>query len=211
MPHSASAPVRDAGLLQTAARLTQAKPLQADPSKCETHGPSLLRHHLEARDTAALFLGHVAVAERSRGERAQQPRARRVTASAPAALQDLGALVFSDHTLHLQQQVVLRGAANGPVQEQHLGSGTAELLHQQGLVRVAADQSVGREDIKPLNAPRRRSVAQPFQRWADQEGTAVALIDIGVIGLDVAAICSNPFAQRRDLAGDGVVACLALG
>jgi len=106
-----------------------------------------------------------------------------VTASTPAALQDFGALVFSDHTLHLQQQVVLCGATNGPVQEQHLGSGTAELLHQQGLMRMAAGQAVRREDVKPSDAPCRCRIAQPFQRWADQERTAVALVDIGVIGL----------------------------
>jgi hypothetical protein len=35
----------------------------------------------------------------------------------PAALEHLGALILGDHPLHLQQQIVLRGLAQGPVQE----------------------------------------------------------------------------------------------
>ena len=45
-----------------------------------------------------------------------------MTASAPTALEDLGAFIFGNHALHLQQQVVLGCAADGTVQEDNLGA-----------------------------------------------------------------------------------------
>ena len=65
---------RAAGLLQAAADLAQADPLQPDPGEDQPDSPSmrLLRHYVEARDAAARALGDVAVAVGSRGEGAEQ-------------------------------------------------------------------------------------------------------------------------------------------
>jgi hypothetical protein len=117
-----------------------------------------------------------------------------VAASPSAALQDLRPLVLGDHPLHLQQEVVLRRAADGPVQEDHLDAGAAELFHQQRLVGVAAGEPVGGLHIEPLDGPGRHHVAQPLQRRADEGGAAEALIGIGMIGLELSAIGSDPLA-----------------
>jgi hypothetical protein len=47
-------------------------------------------------------------------------------ATATAALQNLGAFVFGDHALDLEQQIVLRRIANGPVQKHDFDAGAAQ-------------------------------------------------------------------------------------
>ena len=70
-----------------------------------------------------------------------------MAAPAPAAFQDLGALVLGDNALDLEQQVVLGGAADRVVEEDHVGPGPPELLNQQNLVGIAAGQPVRRQDV----------------------------------------------------------------
>ena len=113
--------------------------------------------------------------------------------------------------LDLQQQVVLGRAADRAVEEDDLDAGAAELLHQQHLVGIAAGQPVGGVDVERSMRPGRHGVAQPLQRRAQQAGAAVALVDVGVVGLELPAIGGDALAQRGDLAGDGVVARLLLG
>src|SRR5215204_2414594 len=93
--------------------------------------------------------------------------------SPSSPLQDLGTLVLSNDPLDLEQEVVLRAGANGPVEEGDLDAGSPELLHQEGLMRVAPGQPVGREKIDPVDLPGRHSVAQPFQSRPHQRGSAV--------------------------------------
>src|SRR4051812_14442250 len=206
------APVcRAAGVLQAAADLAQAQPLQPDPGEDLPDRGRLLGDNLEAGHAATLILGDVAVAERRGGERAEQAGARRMAAPAPTAFQNLGALVLGDHPLDLQQQVVLGRAGDRAVEEDDLSAGAPELLHQQHLVGMAASQPVGGMDIETIDAAGRHGIAQPLQRRAQQAGAAVALVDIGVIGLELATIGGDALAQRGDLAGDGVIARLLLG
>ena len=101
--------------------------------------------------------------------------------SPSAPLQDLGALVFGNDALDLEQEVVLRAGADGPVEEGDLNAGAPELLHQQGLVRMTPGEPVGREYVDTVDLPGGRRIAQPLQGWTHQRGSAVALVDEGVI------------------------------
>ena len=154
------------GSLQAATDLAQAQPFQPDPGEDQPDRDRLLGNHLEAGHAAALILGDVAVTERRGGERAEQARARCMAAPAAAALQDPGALVLGDNTLDLQQQVVLRRAADRTVEEDDLGAGTPELLHQQHLMGLAAGQPVGGMDVETVDAAGRHGVTQPLQSRA---------------------------------------------
>jgi hypothetical protein len=178
--------------LQTAADLAQAEPVVADPVEHRLNDLGLVRNHIEAGDPATLILGHVTVPKRRRGERTQQARARRMTASAPTALEDLGAFIFGNHALHLQQQVVLGCAADGTVQEDNLGAAATELLHQQGLMGVTAGQTVRRKHIKPRDASRGHRIAQSFKCRANEQRTAVAVVDVGVVGLKLTPVGCDP-------------------
>ena len=129
-----------------------------------------------------------------------------MAAPAPAPLQDLGPLVLGDDALDLKQQVVLRGAADRVVEEDHVGPGPPELLDQQDLVGIAAGQPVRRHDVDALDRSSGDRVAQALQRRAHQERAAVALVDIGVVRLQSPTVGRDPLAQDRHLSEDRVVA-----
>src|SRR3954463_4070204 len=130
--------------------------------------------------------------------------------SPPTTLQDLGTLVLSNNALDLEQEVVLGTGANGPVEEGDLDAGSPELLHQQGLMRVAPGQSVGREKIDPVDLPGGHSITQPFQRRPHQRRSAVPLVDVGGVWAHCSPIGCNSLAQGGDLAGGGIVTGLSL-
>ena len=57
----------------------------------------------------------------------------------PAApLHDLGALVLGDHALDLEQQVLLRAAADGVAEEHDLDAAPGELFKDQDLICILA-------------------------------------------------------------------------
>src|SRR5215218_2830337 len=202
---------RAAGALQAPADLAQAQAFQADPGEHQPDGRRLLGDDLEPGHATTLVLGDVAVAEGRGRERADQAGACRMAPAPTAPLQDPGALVLGDHALDLEQEVVLGGAADRAVEEHDLGAGAAELLHQEHLVGVTARQPVGGVDVEPLDVTGGHGVTQPLQGWAQQARAAVALVDVGAVGLDLTAVGGDVLAQRGDRAGDRGVARLLLG
>jgi hypothetical protein len=85
--------------------------------------------------------------------------------AATAALQNFGALILGDHALDLQQELIFRGLADFPIEEDHLDPCLQELLQQQHLMGVVARQAIRTMHIELVDAPRRHHIAQPFQRW----------------------------------------------
>jgi len=133
-----------------------------------------------------------------------------MAASSAGALQDLGALVLSDDTLDLKQEIVLGGAANWAI-EDDLHAGPAQLLTQQHLMGIAAGEAVRRLHINARQLSCRSGIPQALQSRAKQDGSAVALVDIDVRGLNLMAVSGDALAQGGDLAGDGVIARLTFG
>lgn len=128
--------------------------------------------------------------------------------AAATALQDLRALVFRHHALHLEQQVVLGRRADLAVEEDALDAGAAQLVDEQHLVGVTARQAVGRMDVDAVEGAGSREVAQPFQRRADKSGAAVAVVGEAMPGQKGQAVRRDPRLQRRHLAGNGAVTLL---
>ena len=188
----------------------QADPLQADPGEDLAHDPGLVVDHLEARHAAAGDFADIAVAEGSRAKGTYRARARGVTAPASAALEDLGTLVLGDHSLDLQQQVVLGTAADRAVEKHDLHARTADLLDQEHLVGVAPGQAIRGMDVDAVDGAGRHGVAQPLQGGTQQGGAAVALVEEGVLRLEPRAVGRDPLSQAGDLAGDGAAVCLLL-
>src|SRR3954451_20557405 len=131
-PPRGARPAPASRLLEPAADLAQAQPVEPDPGEDQTDPARLLGHDLEAGHPAAPLARDVAVSIGRAGESADRTGARGMALSAPASLQDLGALVFRNHALDLKQQVVLRAGADGAVQEGDRDAGAPELLHQPG-------------------------------------------------------------------------------
>ncbi|MCW2242100.1 hypothetical protein M2351_006745 [Azospirillum canadense] len=199
------------GLFQAAANLAQADALQPYPGKDQAHEPSLFRIHLEPRHAAAHPLGNVTVTEGGSGEGAEQATAGRMAAPAAATFQDLRPFVLRDDALDLQQQVVFGGAAERVGEKGDLRSGAAELFDQEHLMRVTAGQPVRRQHVDALDRPGGDRIAQTLQPGSQQDRAAVALVHIGVVRLQLATVRGDPLAQRRHLAGDGVIAGLLFG
>src|SRR5215212_5540794 len=133
-----------------------------------------------------------------------------MTPSPSSPLQDLGALVLGNDALDLEQEVVLRAGANGPVEEGDLNAGAPELLHQQGLVRMTPGEPVGCEYVDAVDVPGGHCIAQTLQSRPHQRGSAVALVDVGGVWEHCDPIGSDPLAQGGDLADDGLVTGLSL-
>ncbi len=151
MPICRSLPGLAAHLLQAPAYFAQTHSIQTDPRKDETNDVRLRFHHLETRHSAALSSADIAIAEGSARQRTDGPGLCGMTAAAPAALQDFGPLVFGNHALNLEQEIVLRGAADRAVQENNFRARAAKLIDQEHLMGVTAGKPVRSMDINALD------------------------------------------------------------
>jgi hypothetical protein len=114
-----------------------------------------------------------------------------MSAAAPSALQNFGSLVFGDHTLNLEQEIVLRGAADRTVQENNLRARAVKLIDQQHLMGVTAGEPVRRVDIDALDMAGSNRIPQALQRRAKQDRTTVAFIHVVVIRFELKAVGSD--------------------
>jgi hypothetical protein len=69
----------------------------------------------------------------------------------PAAFQDFGSLVFGDHSLNLEQEIILRGATDRAVQENNLRARAVKLIDQEHLMGVTAGEPIRSVDIDALD------------------------------------------------------------
>jgi hypothetical protein len=65
-----------------------------------------------------------------------------VASTAPATLENFGAFIFGHHTLHLQQQLILRALAEQAVEKYHFHTGPLPFFDQQHLIGVTTRQAV---------------------------------------------------------------------
>src|SRR4051794_41976357 len=100
-----------------------------------------------------------------------------MAASSAGALQDLGALVLSNDTLDLKQQVVLGGAADRTVEEDDLCAGPAQLLNQEHLMGIAAGEGGRRMHKKANQKSCRSGIPQKLQSRAQQDGSPVGPLE----------------------------------
>jgi hypothetical protein len=61
-----------------------------------------------------------------------------VLLASPASLHDLGAFIFGNNALHLQQQVVFRASTERSVQEDQLNAAPPPFVDEQNLINVIA-------------------------------------------------------------------------
>src|ERR1700732_2836324 len=104
-------------------------------------------------------------------------------APAPPAFQNFGALVFRNHTLHLKQEIVLRGAADRAVQENDLSPGATKLIDHEHLMGVTTGKPIRSVDINALDMATGNRIAQTLEGRARQDSTAVAFIGIALLRL----------------------------
>ena len=92
--------------------------------------------------------------------------------AAAGPFEDLRTLIFGDHALELQHQLIFRRAGMRRLEENRLDAVAGELLGQQDLVGVFAAQPVWRVDQDSLNVALGGEIAQPLQTRPQQAGAA---------------------------------------
>ncbi|CAA9266379.1 MAG: hypothetical protein AVDCRST_MAG27-2839 [uncultured Craurococcus sp.] len=157
----------------------------------------------------AVALGHVAVAV-GRAPADEVALARLLQLATPEPLAQQRPLVLGDGALDLQQELVAGGVGERVVEEDDLAALAAELLQQQHLVGVLAGEAVRAEHGDDVDGRVLDRVAQAVEPRAVQAGAAVALIGEDVLGQQLMAVGLGPLPQRGQLAGDGLLAPLAL-
>jgi hypothetical protein len=111
--------------------------------------------------------------------------------------------------LHLEQEVVLRGATDRAVQENDLRTRATKLVDHEHLMSIATGKAIRSVDINTLDMSAGNGIPQPLEGRAGQDRTAVAFVDIALIRFKLKTIGGDALTQRHDLAGDRVVARLA--
>jgi hypothetical protein len=127
-PAGLACPRGHAGRLQPAPHLLQGAAFLSDPGEDLPHHPCLIEDDVETSGAACLLRTHQPITIRGLAEHTHPPSLGRVPLAAPTALEELGPLVFGDHPLDLQQQLLFRGLGCGMVEEPHLYAGAREFL-----------------------------------------------------------------------------------
>jgi len=114
-----------------------------------------------------------------------------VTATAPATLQDLGPLILGNHTLDLEQKIILCCAADRAVQENDFRTCTTKFVDQKHLMGITACQPIRGMDINALDMAAGNCVPQPLQGRTRQDRTTVAFIHVAVIRFELEVLGSD--------------------
>src|SRR5262249_59449899 len=104
--------------------------VRAYPGKDLAAHAGFVRDDLIAGLPTPFVLGHIAVPIGGPAEPMHHANPRGMALATPMALDDLGSLILGNHPLHLQEQVIFRALAQGPVEEYDLHPGASELIDQ---------------------------------------------------------------------------------
>src|SRR5262249_29670481 len=193
---------------ETTANLTDRTPFLADPLEDLPHHPGLFGQDLITRRATALMLAHITVAVGRTAENVDRAVAGSVLLTTAAPLHNLGALVFGDHALGLQQQVLLGSVAEGVAQEDHLDAAIGEFLEDQNLIGIFARKPIGIENVEAVNGPGSGLIPESFQARTGQGISAVAVVHEAQFGLAFHGVIGHALRERLQLAGDGVLLLL---
>src|SRR5262245_38179455 len=211
IPHGLARAGHFARLREPTTDLANGQAVVADPGKDLADQAGFVREDLIAGLPAPFVLGYIAVPIGGAAEHIHHPNPRGVALATSMALDDLGALILSNHPLHLQEQVIFWALPQGPVEEHDLHPGASELIDQEYLIGIFARQAIWRVHIKPIHTARRHYVAQALQRWAHQGGPTIPFIEkLHRLG-HRQPLGGQALAQGRHLAGDSLGLGLLLG
>ena len=105
----------------------------------------------------------------------------------------------------------MRVGAHRPVQELHPAAAAGQLIDQQHLVDVVPGQPVRRGHQHYVQLSQRRMIPQPVQPRPAQAGTAVAVITVDMLVIQLPATPGHRRAQPVKLLLDGLRLGLAGG
>src|SRR5215469_7854655 len=155
-------------------------------------------------------LADITVAIGSAAHYAHLPRVCPMSLATTRALQDLGAFVFRNHALEMNQELIFRAVALWRLHEQGFDSMAGELFDQQNLVSILSAQSVRRVREHHLDLSFGGEIAHAFQTRALQRRSAIAFIFEDPLLGHLQLVVLGELDQRRRLACDRVLLALLL-
>jgi hypothetical protein len=158
--------------------------------------------------TRALEPQPIAVRRHAPGQ--QQPCLQLVQAAATHPFCDKHALVLSDRTANLQQELVVRILAHRAIEKLDVAARPFELLQQEHLVDIVACQTVGcgEDDLVTLRG--RDRIAQGIQSRSAQRGAAHTVVAKDPLLVHISSVVGAPRPQARELLVTGLLLGLSL-
>jgi hypothetical protein len=185
--------------------------LAADPGKDLADHLGFSRDKLIPRLSPAGILRHLAIPIGRPAEHIHHAGPRGISLATPRAFDDLGALILGDHPLDLQEQVLFRALASGPVETNDLAPGAPARIDQQDLLRIFAREAIRGVPREAVHGPCRHHIAQPLEGRPDEGRPAVPLSKARHGGWDCQAFRCHAFPQRSPLTRDSLGFGLLLG
>ena len=177
--------------MKLAADLTDRATIQRHPRKNLPNNLGVSLDNFVACLASSFVLPNVAITVRRAAEDVNCPGLRRVPLPATAPFKDLGTFIFCDHSLDLEQQILLGRPADVMIEEDDLHTLPLKFLHQEHLIRIIPGKAIRRVDVDSIEATGRRLVAQSFQSRTKKRAAAVALINEAQFGLQPKPIGLN--------------------
>src|SRR5580700_2141742 len=128
--------------------------------------------------------------------------------AATRTFEDLRPLVFRNHTLELQQQLIFSCCRPWRADKQGLDTGTSQLLDQQDLIGISSTEPIGCIDQHGVELAFGCQVANPLEARTDQTRATIAFVFEYPFGGNSVALLGGERGQRRRLAGNGVLLLL---
>ena len=164
----------------------------------------------QVRRGSILSLADITVPIRSAAHHTDLAGFSAVSLTAAIPLHDLCPLVFRNHALELNDQLILGGCALRCVDEERFDSVPGEFLAQQNLIGVLATQSVRRVDENHLDLPLGREVSYPLETWSLECRATIAFVFEHPLPGYFQLVGLRELDQRRRLARDRVFLALLL-
>jgi hypothetical protein len=185
--------------LEATADLTKGRSFATDPVEDLAHQARLFEHDVEAGHATAGSFADVTVPERCRRQGVDAPLACRVELATAVALQELGSLVLGNHALNLEEQPVLRVAAEWAVEKNDFQTAPLKFINKQSLICISSLQSIRRVDVETVHTTGRRLIAQFLHRGSDQRRAGVTVIDEAKSVLQAKPVLTHPRARRASI------------
>src|SRR3954447_17180524 len=183
----------------------------ADPLEDLPGHARLLGHDLVPSLAIAVSLTDITIPIWRAAEDVDRPAAGGVLLAAAAPFRDLGPLVFGDHALDLDQEVLRRVGAVGVAEEHDLDPATGEFFEDQDLICIFARETIRVLDVETVEGPGGGLVAEPLQPRAEEQGPADAVVDEPQLGVAAQPVVEDASVERLELTRDRVLLGLPLG
>jgi hypothetical protein len=126
-------------------------------------------------------------------------------------LSNQASFIFGHRSTDLEQELIVRILAHGPVDKLDLAPSLFKFLHQEHLMDVVASQAIRGSDHYSIEGAAANLVTQAIQSRAAQTRSTVAIVTKNVVLAPGPSLRLTVFRQELDLLLDGLCKSLTVG